>query len=233
MSSETVTPSSRSSQRIEALLLALVGWVPLSPGFALRRILYRFVFQQLGSSVHLQPGVEFLGADQIELGNQVTINRGARLNASGSHSKILLSDRVQIDIGVDIRVSRGDCLIEIGPRTSIGPYTCIAGPGNIKIGQDCLIAAHVGIFANNHEFADRDHKIREQGVNRKGITIGDDCWLGSGVKVLDGVNIGEGSVIGAGAVVTKDIPPYSVAVGVPARIVAQRGAAKLTSELIS
>jgi acetyltransferase-like isoleucine patch superfamily enzyme len=52
--------------------------------------------------------------------------------------------------------------------------------------------------------------------------IEDDCWLGTGVKVLDGVTIGQGSVVGAGAVVTKDIPPYSVAVGIPSKVIAQR-----------
>jgi acetyltransferase-like isoleucine patch superfamily enzyme len=52
--------------------------------------------------------------------------------------------------------------------------------------------------------------------------IEDDCWLGSGVKVLDGVTIGKGSVIGAGSVVTKNIPPFSVAVGVPARVIKSR-----------
>ncbi|MBA2748254.1 MAG: acyltransferase, partial [Tatlockia sp.] len=57
---------------------------------------------------------------------------------------------------------------------------------------------------------------------RQGVVIEDNCWLGYGVKVLDGVTIGEGSVIGAGAVVTKDIPPYSVAVGVPAKVVRSR-----------
>lgn len=56
----------------------------------------------------------------------------------------------------------------------------------------------------------------------KGIVIEDDCWLGTGVKILDGVTIGKGSVIGAGAVVTKNIPSYSVAVGVPAKVISKR-----------
>jgi acetyltransferase-like isoleucine patch superfamily enzyme len=71
-------------------------------------------------------------------------------------------------------------------------------------------------------FTDPNKKIREQGFNFKGIRIEDDCWLGSGVKVLDRVTIGRGSIIGAGAVVTKDIPPYSIAVGVPAKVIDSR-----------
>jgi acetyltransferase-like isoleucine patch superfamily enzyme len=61
-----------------------------------------------------------------------------------------------------------------------------------------------------------------KGVTRQGIVIEDDCWLGHGVTVLDGVTIGKGSVIGAGSVVNKDIPPYSVAVGAPVRVIKSR-----------
>jgi acetyltransferase-like isoleucine patch superfamily enzyme len=85
-----------------------------------------------------------------------------------------------------------------------------------------MIASHSGIYANNHNFADPTQPICKQGNSYKGITVEEDCWLGSGVRVLDGVTIGRGSIIGAGAVVTKDIPPYSIAVGVPAKVVSQR-----------
>jgi galactoside O-acetyltransferase len=112
--------------------------------------------------------------------------------------------------------------IEIGKGTYIGNFVYITGPGNVRIGKKCLIAAHSGIFANAHIFADPDKYIQDQGGICKGITIEDDCWLGTGVKVLDGVKIGRGSVIGAGAVVTKDIPAYSIAVGVPANVIRDR-----------
>jgi acetyltransferase-like isoleucine patch superfamily enzyme len=78
------------------------------------------------------------------------------------------------------------------------------------------------MYSNNHVFSDPDQTIMSQGLETKGIVIEDDCWLGTGVRVMDGVTIGKGCVIGAGAVVTKDIPPYSVAVGVPARVISQR-----------
>ena len=64
---------------------------------------------------------------------------------------------------------------------------------------------------------------QQQAESRLGIVIEDDVWVGAGVRVMDGVRIGRGSVIGAGAVVTKSIPPNSVAVGMPARVVGQRG----------
>ena len=113
--------------------------------------------------------------------------------------------------------------------TFIDLYVCLADPGNIKIGKWCLIAAHVGIFANNHIFDDSTQYIEDQGVTRQGIVIEDDCWIGHAVTVLDGVTIGKGSIIGAGAVVTKDIPPFSVAVGIPAKVVKSRTDKQLIS----
>jgi acetyltransferase-like isoleucine patch superfamily enzyme len=74
----------------------------------------------------------------------------------------------------------------------------------------------------NHVFADPDRPIRLQGETAKGIRIGRDVWLGNGVRVTDGVEIGDGCVIGAGSVVTRSIPPYSIAVGSPARVIRQR-----------
>ncbi|MBD2113713.1 acyltransferase [Nodosilinea sp. FACHB-141] len=85
-----------------------------------------------------------------------------------------------------------------------------------------MIASHCCIYANNRGFDDLTRPIHSQPLTTVGITIEDDCWLGTGVKVLDGVTIGTGSVIGAGAVVSRDIPPYSVAVGIPARVIKSR-----------
>ncbi len=115
--------------------------------------------------------------------------------------------------------------IVIGTHCSINPFCVLQGYGGITIGDHVRIAAHTSLVAFNHNFEDTEQTIREQGSQAKGIVIEDDVWIGSGVRVLDGVRIGKGSVIGAGAVVTADIPPYSVAVGVPARVMRKREAA--------
>ncbi|MBE9205786.1 acyltransferase [Nostoc sp. LEGE 06077] len=212
------------SQRFKELLLTtLLGDIPtLALGTKLRSLLYRRIFAQLDSSVYIQNGVEFLGTDRIGIGKEVHIFKGVRIDAQGhSNNKIYLSRGVAIERNVDI-----GCLdntsIYIDEETFIGPDVCIAGPGDITIGKRCLIAAHSGIYANNHNFSNPLEPIKSQGITRQGIVIADDCWLGHGVTVLDGVTIGEGSVIGAGAVVTKDIPPFSVAIGVPARVIKNR-----------
>ncbi|AFY43859.1 DapH/DapD/GlmU-related protein [Nostoc sp. PCC 7107] len=214
---------SKSQRLKELLLITLLGDIPtLALGTKLRSWLYRSIFAQLDSSVYIQNGVEFLGTDRISIGKKAHIFKGVRIDAQGhSNNHIYLSHGVAIERNVDI-----GCLdntsIYIDEETFIGPDVCIAGPGDIIIGKRCLIAAHSGIYANNHNFSNPLEPIKSQGITRQGIVIENDCWLGHGVTVLDGVTIGEGSVIGAGAVVTKDIPPFSVAIGVPARVIKNR-----------
>ena len=212
--------SSRWFRWREVIVTALVQWVPSSIGRTMRRIMYRTIFDQIGTDVRIDTGVRFKRAYGIQLGNQVTMEPGTYLRNIGTNGQIWIGDQVYLDHGVDIKAHQNG-KIEIGDRAYIGPYACLSGK-SINIGKSCLIASHTGIYASNHLFADATRTIKGQGLSYKGIAIEDDCWLGSGVKVLDGVTIGQGSVVGAGAVVTKSIPPYSIAVGVPAKVVSQR-----------
>jgi acetyltransferase-like isoleucine patch superfamily enzyme len=110
----------------------------------------------------------------------------------------------------------------IGDHSNIGPYCYVGCAGYIQIGKNVLMGPRVSLFAENHIFSDPERLIREQGVNRQGIIIEDDCWLGSGCIILDGVTIGHGSVVAAGSVVTESIPPLSVVAGVPAKVIKTR-----------
>jgi acetyltransferase-like isoleucine patch superfamily enzyme len=211
-------------QRLQELLLTtLFGSIPtIFLGVKLRNIIYKLIFNRLGHRVYIQYGVEFIGTEKIQIGDGVHIFRGVRIDAKGhAENEICIGNGVALEQGVNIG-SMDDTSIYINEGTFIAPNVSIAGPGNIRIGKDCLIAANSGIFANNHVFSDIHQNIAAQGVTRQGIQIEDDCWLGHGVTVLDGVTIGKGSVIGAGSVVTKNIPPYSVAVGVPAKVIKSR-----------
>jgi acetyltransferase-like isoleucine patch superfamily enzyme len=206
--------------RIESLVIAFFGWIPLLPGRTLRGSIYRIFLRNIGTSVKIDQGVELFRTKGIHLEDRVRISRDVRIGCYGRNSQIKLEHDSILDRGVDIK-THWSGKIQVGARTYIGPYTCLSGD-SIKIGQNCMIASHSGIYANDHVFSDLSRPIKEQGNSYKGITIEDDCWLGSGVRVLDGVTIGKGSVIGAGAVVTKNIPPYSIAVGVPAKVVSKR-----------
>ncbi len=222
---KTKKSASRWMRLREVLVTTFLGWIPsIALGSKLRNVLYRTIFARIGSSVYIQNGVEFLGTSCIEISDGVHIFKNVRLDGKGhENNKISLGEGVALERGVEIGALENTC-IYIDENTYIAPYVCIAGPGNIKIGKHCMIASHSGIYANNHNFADLNVLIREQGVTRKGIIIEDNCWLGHGVTVLDGVTIGEGSVIGAGSVVSKDIPAFSVAVGVPAKVIRDRQA---------
>ena len=130
---------------------------------------------------------------------------------------LIFGDYVTISRGVMIRPSSyyGNDLgkgLVMGEHSSIGPYGYIGCSGKITIGKNVMFGPKCSLFAENHNFSDTESSIKSQGVNQKGITIEDDCWIGSNVIILDGVTIGKGSVIGAGTMVTKDVPAGSVVV---------------------
>jgi acetyltransferase-like isoleucine patch superfamily enzyme len=207
----------------ENLLTAIIGGIPSSPGVRLRRLLYGTIFARMGKKIYIEDGVELKGIHNIELGDSAGMGRGVCINAAGLNNRVKLGSGVFMIRGAKIVGLDNNCTVEIGDNSFINADVWINGPGPIKIGKDCLLAPHVAIVAVNHVFADPDRPIRLQGHTAKGITIEDDCWLAYGVKVLDGVTIGQGSIIGAGAIVTKDIPPYSIAVGIPAKVIGKRG----------
>ena len=113
--------------------------------------------------------------------------------------------------------------IKIGGGVNINYNVLIdASEGSIQIGNNVLIGPNCVLRAADHVFSDITQPINRQGHIGGRIIIEEDCWLSANVVVLRDVTIGKGSVIGAGAVVTKSIPPYSIAVGIPARVIGQR-----------
>ena len=112
--------------------------------------------------------------------------------------------------------------IDIGSHCTVHPFCILYGGGGLKIGDSVRIAAHAVITPSNHVFEDPETPIRLQGIRSEGIAIKNDVWIGAGVRILDGVTIGQGSIVGAGAVVTKDVPDYAVVTGVPACVTGWR-----------
>lgn len=130
----------------------------------------------------------------LNFGNYVTISRGVMIRPSSYYGG---------DYGMGLTM---------GEHSSIGPYGYVGCSGKITIGKNVMFGPKCSLFAENHVFSDITSSIKSQGVQQKGITIEDDCWIGSNVTILDGVTIGKGSVIGAGTLVAKDIPAGSVVV---------------------
>jgi acetyltransferase-like isoleucine patch superfamily enzyme len=127
----------------------------------------------------------------------------------GNHS--VIEDFSTINNGV------GDVLI--GNHTLIGIANVIIGP--VTIGNHVIFAQNIVASGLNHSYTDINTPIHEQKIITAPIVIEDDCWIAANVVITAGVTIGKHSVIAAGAVVTKDIPPYSVAVGNPAKVIRQ------------
>jgi acetyltransferase-like isoleucine patch superfamily enzyme len=111
--------------------------------------------------------------------------------------------------------------LTIGADCSINPYAVVRG--EIRMGDGVRIGAHTSILGFNHGMA-TDRPIHQQGTWSKGITLGDDVWIGSNATILDGVTVGDHVIIGAGSVVTKDVPDWAVVAGNPARVLRDRRA---------
>ena len=146
-------------------------------GNYLRCIYWSRKFRIPDGNITIFPGVRFLCADAITIGEGVSINYNVLIDSSN---------------------------------------------GSISIGNDVLVGPNCVFRAADHVFSDTTIPINRQGHIGGKIIIENDCWLSANVVILKDVTIGAGSVIGAGAVVTKNIPPYSIAGGIPARVIGHR-----------
>jgi acetyltransferase-like isoleucine patch superfamily enzyme len=112
--------------------------------------------------------------------------------------------------------------MKVGNNSSIGPYSYIGCSGYIEIGDNVMISPRVSIYSENHNFSDPKMAVMDQGVTRSFVKIEDDCWIAANTIILAGVVVGKGAIVAAGSVVTKDVPPYSVVAGNPAKTVKVR-----------
>lgn len=190
--------------------------------FSLFRGLIRYPLFGKGSHVPLiGRNVRILSSWNIVFGKRVIIGDNSYIEGY-SKIKLQLGSRVTIREGAWIQCRSGfnelgDGLI-IGDNVYIGPYSIIGVGGKIEIGSGSQIGARLTLSAESHTKDPETGTFVGGHVNRLGITIGKDCWIGNNVSILDGVQIGDGCVIGAGSVVTKSIPPGMVAYGVPASV---------------
>ena len=112
--------------------------------------------------------------------------------------------------------------ISLGKRVSIHQFCYLDSQGSIEIGNDVAIGNHVKLLTSDHVFKNKNILIKDQGIEIDKIIIEDNVWIGAGVTVLKGVKIGENSVIGAQSLVNDNIPPNTVAVGIPCKVIKER-----------
>lgn len=163
------------------------------------RLFNASAYAHLGSGALIQSPLMVGGAKRMSIGSNVRIWHGARLEVFGSEASVVL---------------------QIGSRTSIQPFVHIGVAVGVEIGEDCLFASYVYITDHDHFSPNPYIPVRKSDVLVAApVRIGSGVWLGERVCVLKGVTIGDGAIVGAASVVTKDIPPRSIAVGSPARVV--------------
>lgn len=189
--------------------------------------------------LHKRGGLFFVGRhvvirhpQYLSTGRGVTLGDYVTIDAL-SREGVTLGDNVSIGAftiieatGILRRLGKG---FSIGRNSNLGDYCFVGAAGGIQIGENVLIGQRVSFHSENHVFSRTDLPIKMQGTTQQGIIVEDDCWLGSGVIILDGVIVHHGAVVAAGSVVTQDVPPYTVVGGVPAQVIRSRQPADIQS----
>lgn len=161
----------------------------------------------------------------VSFGKSVFLGRGVEINAL-SKQGVVIGNNVSIHSNTII-----DCTggirdlgegIVIGNSVGFSPNCYIQVRGKVIIEDNVIFGPYSRVFSENHNFQNRDLLITEQGESRKGVTIKQGVWVGSNVTILDGVTVGENAILAAQALVTKDVPPYAIVGGVPAKVLKQR-----------
>lgn len=203
----------------------LIGVIWTRIGYIIRGMFKKIFIKKSGKHFFAGKCIKIKHGRRIIVGNGVTFGNNVELNAL-SKKGISIGNNVNIGDFSVIRctgslkkIGEG---VKIGNNCGLGDYCFLGAAGGIIIGDDVIMGQNVRFHSENHKFDKTDELIRKQGVFSKGIIIEKDCWIGSGVVFLDGIVVGEGCVIGANALVNKNIPSYSVAVGNPVRVVKNR-----------
>jgi acetyltransferase-like isoleucine patch superfamily enzyme len=181
----------------------------LTPGYAylmLRQLWFKLRFRgrlQIDGLAFICPKVKF------EIGKDAVLHLG-RWSWVGN--------------GTKIRVHEGE--VRIGAKTVMGQECTISAFQHVSIGRECILADRVMLIDFDHGVVEVERPIRLQGIYKRDVRVGHNCWIGYGAAILRGATVGDNSVLGTYTVVTKDIPDNSVAVGQPAKVVRKRDTPK-------
>ncbi len=183
---------------------------------------YKQKLKSLGENVKIGKNVKFVNPELISIGANTVIMDDVTIIARES-TYIEIGEGVHLCERVYLDTEHKGGYIEIKDNVYIGTGTTLFGHEGLEIGEYSLLAQNITLTPYSHIFDDPDDVIINQGGHSEKVTIGRDCYLGMGVCVMYSGNIGDGSVVGAGSTVVKPIPPYSIAVGTPAKVIKKRG----------
>ncbi len=195
--------------------------VPGAFGLLLRSKLYKSLLGSCGRNVNFGMNVILRHPHKIHIGDNVNIDDNCLIDAKGTENTgISIGSGSFIGRNTILSCKNGD--IEIGENANIGFNCEIFSASKVTLGKNNLFAAYCYLIGGEHTYDRTDVSVLEQERISRGITIEDNVWLGASVKVNDGVTIGRDSIIGTSAVVREDVPEFSIAVGIPAKVVKSR-----------
>lgn len=196
----SVNPLRPFIRELKDWIEAFLGAVPGRIGIALRATYYRIRLAESAPELSIQAGVSITCPNYISIGRKCYLSRDCKLYATPESP------------------------IRIGANFSSNANVMInaRGKGHISIGNNVLIGPNVVLRSNDHVFEQAAVLINDQGMTEGAIIVGNDVWIASNAVILKNVTIGDGAVVAAGAVVTKNVPPYAIVGGVPARTIGTR-----------
>ena len=203
------------------LIMLISSWVPGALGLWLRSKLYPLLLGKVGKGVIFGTNVVLRHPHKIYLGDNIVVDDNCVLDAKGVENKgIFIGNSVFIGRNTLVYCKDGDIYIKDNSTIS---FNCDIFSGNfVELGNNVQIAAYTFLNGGTHSFDRTDTPVLKQERSGKGIVVEDNVWLGANVKILDGVIVGKDAIVAAGSVVDKDIPPFAIAGGVPARVIRQR-----------
>lgn len=198
--------------RMNGPLFRFASWCPGALGLWLRQKLFPRYFRRCGRKALFGRFVELVAPEKIELGNRVVLSNGAVLDAVGALASpaIILEDSVFIGTGTILK-AEDHGIVTIRAGANFSSMCRVRASAPLTVGQNCLVAAYSEIGD-----ASAAEDLQAQGKAGRGTTVEDGCWLGVRMRIMPGVTVGHDTIVGAHAMVTRDLPPFVVAVGSPA-----------------
>lgn len=181
------------------IFIAILSSIPTELGKKLRYVSYKKMFKQVDGEFSIDTGVTIMGYENITLGSNVTFMKNSYIYAH-DNGKLIIGNNFIMNTNSQLGASFGE----------------------IIIGKDCSIGPNCVLRASNHTFTDINVSIRNQGHTHGYIILKDDVWVSANCVVTANTIIGESSIISAGSVVTKNVEPYSIMGGVPAKLIKKR-----------
>lgn len=204
---------------LQSAALSMLGEFPTVWSSLARGIIYRKLMGNMGRNCIIEKNVRSLIPKRIFIGNRVFIGKNSRLDPECVESEIEIDDDVYIGRGCILRAGwMPPGKIHLHEDVYVGDRSFLYGSGEIEVGRFSTLAYNVSLISVEHGFRDPSIPMAFQMPELGRIEIGENVWLGARVVVTSGVKINDGSIVMAGSVVTKDVSPYTLVAGIPAKM---------------